>query len=122
MTAPSRWKLREKLTSGQETREAILKLNDEIEMEGRWQTLHARDGVLAALSDASRVALRQWVESLKAGKTISVEEGSRTIQATTVKVEVVAPATPAHTSEQMVATTIWRSMLGPAASNKRGFH
>ena len=65
-------KLRDKLTKGEETKEAIRKQNDEIEMECRWQTIHARDRVLLALSDASRLALREWVESLKAGKTISV--------------------------------------------------
>jgi hypothetical protein len=65
-------KLREQLTSGQATGEAIRTRNDEIEMDCRWQTLHARDRVLAALTDASRLALGKWVESLKAGKTISV--------------------------------------------------
>ena len=58
-------KLRERLTKG-EQQEEIRKLNDEIELECRWQTIYARDRVVTALNDASRLALRRWVERLKA--------------------------------------------------------
>ena len=62
----------DKLRELKESREVIIKLNDDIVMECRWQTIHARDRVMVALSDASRLALRQWSESLKAGTNVSV--------------------------------------------------
>ena len=64
----------DKLRERKESREVIIKLNDDIVMECRWQTIHARDRVVAALSDASRLALRQWVESLKAGASITIHK------------------------------------------------
>jgi hypothetical protein len=44
----------------------------EINLDCRWQTLHARDRVLAGLSPEGQAALVAWVESNKAGMHVSV--------------------------------------------------
>jgi hypothetical protein len=44
----------------------------EIQIDCRWQTLHARDRVLERLGPEGRAALIQFVESLKAGTKVTV--------------------------------------------------
>jgi hypothetical protein len=61
-----------KLAARREAAATVRGENDAIVMECRWQTIHARDRVLRALSPPSQTALSHWVESLKAGKQISV--------------------------------------------------
>jgi hypothetical protein len=43
-----------------------------LNLECRWETLHARDRLLAGLSPEGQVALTAFVESTKAGTTVSV--------------------------------------------------
>jgi hypothetical protein len=59
------------------TRETAKKIDErtrEIQIECRWQTLHARDRLLAALEDnpEGQMALIQWVESTKSVTRVSV--------------------------------------------------
>ena len=61
-----------RLRIGKEKPEIIRAENDQIEMDCRRGTLHARDRVLAGLRGTSRLTVRQWVEALKADVTISV--------------------------------------------------
>jgi hypothetical protein len=44
----------------------------DLTLECRWATLHARDRVLATVSPDAQVALNAFVESTKAGTTISI--------------------------------------------------
>jgi hypothetical protein len=44
----------------------------EIEIDCRWQTLHARDRVLERLNPEGRVALNAFVESTKAGTRVTI--------------------------------------------------
>jgi hypothetical protein len=55
-----------------ENRAEIRRRNDDIDMECRWQVIHARDRLLQALSPAGQVALSNWVESSKSGISITV--------------------------------------------------
>lgn len=52
---------------------AVINLRtQEINLECRWQTLRRRDHVLESLRPDAQVALRQWVEGIKAGIQVSV--------------------------------------------------
>ena len=44
----------------------------QINLECRWETLHARDRVLAALNPDGRAALMAFVESTKVGTSLSI--------------------------------------------------
>ena len=53
-------------------REEIRRRNDDIDMECRWEVIHARDRLLETLSPAGRVALSTWVEAFKSGMSITI--------------------------------------------------
>ena len=55
-----------------ETPAVINRKTEELNLECRWQTLRLRDRLVQSLEPDGQAALRQWVESLKAGIQVSV--------------------------------------------------